>query len=289
MVAALAAAALTASGGSSAGASSPAPAPSRTSPAARPRADTGATATAPAFVRLATPATPARASVRVPVLMYHRVAPASTITNATSADLTVTPARFADQMAWLRRNGYHAISQRTLFEGLYAGTTLPRRPIVLTFDDGYVDDVKAVQPVLRRYGWPATAAVIAGRAGKAAFLSWRQMAQLERAGWDIASHSMDHVQLAGAPSFVLRRQLVDSRKLMSARLGHPIYWFVYPAGSHDATAERAAQAAGYLLAYTTVPGSTISSASPMAEPRVRIHGADSLATFASEVSAATGR
>ncbi|HTI33501.1 MAG TPA: polysaccharide deacetylase family protein [Miltoncostaea sp.] len=241
----------------------------------------------PVFTPLAMPAAPVRDALVVPVLMFHRVASADTITNATSADLTVTPDRFAAEMAWLHRNGYHPVSQTTLFRALVDGGPLPRRPVVLTFDDGYVDDAVTVAPLLRRYGWPATFAIIAGRAGEAAFLTWDQIARLDREGFDIASHSMDHVELAGDGAADLHRQLDDSRHMIAAHVGHPVYWFVYPAGSYDATAEAAARDAGYLLAYTTDPGSSISSASPMAEPRVRVHGADTPAAFAATVGAAS--
>ena len=273
------------------GGGSPSPAPAAaavTTPPAPTAPAAPAPAPRPTFARLAFPPTPAQASVRVPVLMFHRVASPATITNAVSADLTVTPARFAAEMDWLARNDYHPISQAALFRALFEGAPLPPRPVVLTFDDGYVDDAVTIAPILRRHHWPATLAVIVGRAGATAFLTWPQIVALDRQGMDIASHSMDHVELAGAGSADLTRQLVDSRRMLAAHLGHPVYWFVYPAGSYDATAEAAARDAGYLLAYTTDAGSTISSASPMAEPRVRVHGADSVEAFAAAVSAASG-
>jgi peptidoglycan/xylan/chitin deacetylase (PgdA/CDA1 family) len=242
----------------------------------------------PAFVSLAFPAASANASVRVPVLMFHRVASEATVTNAVSADLTITPARFAAEMAWLAHKGYNPIDQTTLFRGLYEGAPLPSKPVVLTFDDGYVDDVVAVAPILRRRHWPATLAVISGRAGERAFLTWPQIVKLDRQGMDIASHSADHVELAGAGTSALQRQLVDSRQAFAAHLGHPVYWFVYPAGSYDAAAEAAAREAGYLFAYTTDPGSTITADRPMAEPRVRIHGGDSVESFAAAVTSASG-
>lgn len=279
----------------SAGGGSPAPAPAEAAAVTTAPATTATTTPAapaappaPVFTRLAFPATAAQASVRVPVLMFHRVASAATITNDVSADLTVTPARFRAEIDWLAANGYHPISETALFQALYEGAPLPAKPVVLTFDDGYVDDAVAVAPILARRHWPATLAIIAGRAGATAFLSWPQIEELDRQGMDIASHSMDHVELAGASSADLQRQLADSRRLLAAHLGHPVYWFVYPAGSYDAAAEQAAKDAGYLLAYTTDAGSTISSASPMAEPRVRVHGADSVASFGAAVSAASG-
>ena len=62
-------------------------------------------------------------------------------------------------MDWLGANGYQPISEETLFRALYEGGPLPPRPVVLTFDDGYVHDAGvAVAPVLRRRHWPATLA-----------------------------------------------------------------------------------------------------------------------------------
>lgn len=82
---------------------------------------------------------PARQKVTVPVPMYHRVAPMSTATNDVSYDLTITPAQFRAQMAWLKRNGYTAVSQAERFRAIEDGAALPKKPVALTFDDGYVD------------------------------------------------------------------------------------------------------------------------------------------------------
>ena len=66
-------------------------------------------------------------------------------------------------MGWLKRHGYHAITQRQLFDSLMCGRPLPRKPILITFDDGYRDALTNASPVLARLGMPATAYVISGR------------------------------------------------------------------------------------------------------------------------------
>lgn len=241
-------------------------------------------ATAPQH--LAFPATPAHASVRVPVLMFHRVATLAGPTTAVERDLTVAPAVFRAQMDWLAANGYHPITQARLFRALYLGDRLPRRPVVLTFDDGYVDAVTTILPVLQKRRWPATFFVITGRAGARAFLTWPQMAALDRAGMDVSSHTVDHVELPGLSPEQRMRELRDSRRALEHHLGHPVYWFAYPAGRFDAASGAAVRQAGYLLAYTTAYGSTISSATPMSEPRVRVRGEGSVAEFAAAVAAA---
>ena len=139
--------------------------------------------------------TPARTKVTVPVLMYHRVAPPSTATNDVSYNLTVSPAQFRQQMKWLRANGYTAISQAELFRAIEDGAKLPPKPVVITFDDGYVDAIKDVLPVLQPMGWPATFFIITSRIGERAFLDATQLRRLSGAGMDIGSHTVDHLEL----------------------------------------------------------------------------------------------
>lgn len=227
---------------------------------------------ASAFQPLAYASSPARSSVRVPILMYHRVAPASTGTNAVSRDLTVEPEVFTGQMAWLAENGFHPITQRALFESLERGAALPTKPVVLTFDDGYVDALTTVLPILKSHHFPATFYVITGRNSQPAFLSWDQMKRLDAAGMDVGSHTVGHVELTGQSAEGKRVQLERSKRDLEKHLGHPVYWFCYPAGRFDAASVAATKAAGYLLAVTTQPGSTITSAAPLEAPRVRIHG-----------------
>jgi len=81
-------------------------------------------------------------------------------------------------LAWLAAHGYHPIRLATLFRALEYGRPLPPRPVVLSFDDGYVDDVATVAPLLRRRGWPAAFFVITGRAGARAFVTWPQIRAL---------------------------------------------------------------------------------------------------------------
>lgn len=272
---------LTNGGGDSAAAVTTAePAPTRTRVV---RTET--TATAP--VELSIPARPSRASITVPVLMYHRVAPASTATNAVSRDLTVTPEAFAAQMTWLARNGYHPVDEETLFRALLDGAPLPGKPVVLTFDDGYVDAVDAVLPVLAERDWPATFFVISDRIGEAAFLTWPQLRRLDAAGMDIGSHTLDHTELPSAGAAERARQLSESRSALEKGLGHPVYWFCYPAGRYDDASARAVRDAGYLLAYTTQPGSVLEPAARATLPRVRISGGTSIAGFAQEIEAAS--
>jgi peptidoglycan/xylan/chitin deacetylase (PgdA/CDA1 family) len=242
------------------------------SQAAASRTDAGAETVAAAPCPLRLPAhLPARTRV-VPILMYHRINVVTASTPTITRRLTVHPAVFARQMRWLKRNGYHTITQRRLFDALMCGRPLPSRPILITFDDGYRDALFRASPVLVRLGMKATAYVITSRIsnGDVSFLGWRHLVQLERRGVEIGSHTVSHRQLPGLSDSAAFRELLRSRRLLERRLGHRVPWLAYPIGAFDSRIERLARRAGYVLAVTTQHGTRQSARRPLALPRLRV-------------------
>jgi peptidoglycan/xylan/chitin deacetylase (PgdA/CDA1 family) len=208
----------------------------------------------------------------VPILMYHRINVVTPSTPALTRALTVHPAVFARQMRWLDRHGYRTITQRQLFDALLCGRPLPRRPILITFDDGYRDAYTKASPVLERFGMSATAYVISGRIsnGDPSFLSWRQVRRLEDRGVEIGSHTVSHRALTGLSDREALAELVRSRRVLERRLGHRAPWLAYPIGAYDGRIERLARRAGYVLAVTTQGGTQQSAQRPLALRRLRI-------------------
>src|SRR6266545_4358686 len=113
----------------------------------------------------------------VPILMYHRIDVLEPSLPPITHRLTVDPADFAAQMRWLKRNGFHPVTQLQLFDALERGTRLPSKPVMITFDDGYRDVYRNASAVLQRLHMPATAYVITERVGRGgpSFLTSRQL------------------------------------------------------------------------------------------------------------------
>ena len=235
-------------------------------------------------VLLRVPANPVDRFVRVPVLMYHRVT-AAHLVSTTEQEFTVRPADFAAQMDWLQHNGYTPIREAQLLRALVDGARLPAHPVLITFDDGYVDAVHAILHTLvtRTRRFPATFFVITGRIGRGQFVSWRDLRILEHSGMDIGSHTVWHTHLAQVGPVAQRFEVTHSAQTLARGLGHPIYWFSYPFGSLDPSATAAVGAAGYLLAYTTQPGTWLSTGQHLVLPRVLVPGNVTLAQFANDV------
>jgi peptidoglycan/xylan/chitin deacetylase (PgdA/CDA1 family) len=218
---------------------------------------------------IAPPGAPER-SVHVPVLTFHRVAPLKPDAPAITVDLTVDPANFVAELAALHDAGSHTVSQAQLFDALYHGAALPSKPVLISVDDGYVDDVTRILPALRRYHMVATFFVITGRFTMPGFLNADQVRQLDRAGMDIGDHTAHHVDLRLLTAAQLRAETLGSRRVMQRTLGHFVYAFAYPFGAEDATVLAAVHAAGFTMAYTTAGGTTESTVAPLLMPRLHI-------------------
>jgi peptidoglycan/xylan/chitin deacetylase (PgdA/CDA1 family) len=210
--------------------------------------------------------------IAVPILMYHLISVPRPSTPAMTRRLTVHPADFARQMNWLAQHGYHTITQRELFEALMCGRSLPPRPIIITFDDGYRGVFFNASPVLMHLGMHATAYVVSGRISgpDPSFLTWGMLHALEQRGIEIGSHTVAHRNLPSLANAEMLADLKGSRSRLEARLGHPVPWLAYPYGAYDARVERLARQAGYLLATTTRHGVLQSARDPFGLRRLRV-------------------
>jgi putative peptidoglycan lipid II flippase len=182
------------------------------------------------------------------VLMYHSIARMDRDLNR----VCVSPERFRQQLDWLHRNGLRGVSIRELRQARERGAA--SRLVGLTFDDGYRDFLTSALPILERYGFTATLFIVAGLLGgenewdggpRLPLLDKDELREVRARGMEIGSHGLWHVRLAGLDHATLRREVQDSRELLSGLLGEPVDGFCYPYGSLDGPAIRAVQEAGY--------------------------------------------
>ena len=159
----------------------------------------------------------------VPILLYHHVS--SEISNS---QYSIDPATFKEQMKWLKKHGYDTITVTELARLIRKGGAMPKRPVIITFDDGYVDVYKNAFPVLRKLGFVATFYIIANTVDTYGNLSSEDLIRLADAGWEIGSHSMTHSDLN--QSYNLEYEIVESKQLLESSLGLPITSFCYPYG-----------------------------------------------------------
>jgi peptidoglycan/xylan/chitin deacetylase (PgdA/CDA1 family) len=224
-------------------------------------------------------------TLRVPILMYHRIDVRNPSLPSITQRLTVDPLDFAAEMRWLKRSGYHTLTQEQLFSALVKGGRLPARPVVITFDDGYRNVFLNAAPVLERLHMHAIAYVITGRVSgpDPSFLTWKQLRALERQGVEIGSHTVNHTPLSAVGDARARRELVDSRRALERYLHHPVPWLAYPYGAVNARVVGLARTAGYLAAMTTRGGSIQDGNSPLELRRYEVLDSSGVAGVAAIV------
>jgi peptidoglycan/xylan/chitin deacetylase (PgdA/CDA1 family) len=214
--------------------------------------------------------------VPVPILVYHVIG--TQPAGAPNAGLYVSPADFRAQVAWLARDGYHAVTLDQAYGNWRRHDRLPRKPIVLTFDDGYPGDYVYALPVLRARGWPAVLNLQVGNLVPA------RVRELIRGGWEIDAHTFTHPDLTTVDAARLRYEVAGSRRWIQRTFGVPVDFFCYPAGRYDAQVVAAVRAAGYLGATTENPGLGRPDALYTLD-RIRVNAGDGVSGLAAKLAA----
>ena len=170
----------------------------------------------------------------VPVLNYHQ------INDRDENSLTVHTDEFDEQMKYLSDNGYHTITPEEMMDAWENGTPLPEKPVILTFDDGYVDNYKTAYPILEKYNLKGTIFLISDFIGTYPnYMTWAQVDEMQQSGLiDFESHTLSHPELDKIPADQVWHQLDSSKKALEWRLGKPINFIAYPCGSYDEELER---------------------------------------------------
>ncbi|HWR05770.1 polysaccharide deacetylase family protein [Sporomusa sp.] len=184
----------------------------------------------------------------IPVLLYHRVGPETD-------DLTISTKRFEQDMESLSQEGYNTLSLAQVKQRLWGGhLQLPDKPLIITFDDGYLDNYTNAFPVLQKYSMKASFYIITGMMGNNDRLAATQIREMEAAGMDFGSHTVTHRQLAELSPQEVANELNQSKFALEQTLGKPVNFIAYPCGSYRPDTTQAATQAGYIGGFSTQYG-----------------------------------
>lgn len=184
----------------------------------------------------------------VPILTYHHVGEGSAPLNNVSA------ASFAQQMDFLHRHGYRVIPFSELVEIIEKGKSLPRRTVVIQFDDGFADNYTNAFPILKQHGFPATVFLISDSVGTPGFVTWDQAREMDAHGFRVGAHTRHHAYLPGVSPEQVKDEIIGSKRIIEENLGHRIEHFAYPSGGFTNAAKVIAKEAGFTAAVTTNRG-----------------------------------
>jgi peptidoglycan/xylan/chitin deacetylase (PgdA/CDA1 family) len=225
---------------------------------------------------------------KLPILMYHRVADEG---SRKTARWRISLRDFEEQLKFLRASGYYSLTFEQWRAAANMRRSFPGKPVILTFDDGYIDFAHDVAPLLSQYGFRATVFIVSELVGASnvwdaelgeplALMGWEDIERLSAEGIDFGSHSARHRPLVTLSQGELAEELSCSKRTLEERLGHAITSVSYPYGLHDATVESVAAACGYEYAVTTDEWPVSWSDSLLALPRLEVRGTETLEDFA---------
>jgi peptidoglycan/xylan/chitin deacetylase (PgdA/CDA1 family) len=184
----------------------------------------------------------------VPILEYHVLGEPEG--EVPYPELYVSRPDFRHQLEWLDKHGYQAVTLEQVEEAWFEAGTLPPKPVVLSFDDGYRPQFTFALPQLRKHGW---AGVLNLKAEGSDLYESNVKAMID-AGWELAAHTINHSDLTTLDAAALEEEVAGSREILRREYGVPVKNFCYPAGQFDATVIAAVEAAGYVGATTEIPG-----------------------------------
>jgi peptidoglycan/xylan/chitin deacetylase (PgdA/CDA1 family) len=216
---------------------------------------------------------------RVPVLMYHVIGDPPLGTPYT--DLWVSASTFAAQMRYVDEHGYNVVNLQDVYDYWHGGS-LPRKAIVVSFDDGFDGHYRRARPILARHGWSGTLNLALSHIGPD--LSRAEIRALLAANWELDSHSLTHAYLPGLSATRLRAEVSGSRRILRRDFRVPVNFFCYPIGAYDARVVLAVRAAGYQGATTTEHG-LASRSEPFTMDRIRVSRGDGVTGLARKLLA----
>jgi peptidoglycan/xylan/chitin deacetylase (PgdA/CDA1 family) len=186
------------------------------------------------------------------ILFYHGVArdPASQPQHGDGRHVRLE--KFRRQMEYVKRK-YRVLSLEAAMDALAAGAQLPPNALVITFDDGYRNNLDDMFPVVRDLEIPVTIFIatdfMKDRANNE-YLDWDDARYLHRQGVSFGSHTVSHAHLTNVPDDQALDELVRSKEEIAGRLQAPVLFFAYPYGEHDGKVASLVKSSGYLAACT---------------------------------------
>ena len=185
----------------------------------------------------------------VPIMMYHNVDYVRT-----PGPNAITPKNFERHMHFLKQHGYQVISLDELVEGIKSGRPFFRKSVVITFDDGSIDNYTQAFKILKRYDFPATIFVISDLVGRDGYVTWEQLNEMHSFDIFAGSHTKTHAYLPGTPIEKKELEIVESKKMIEDRLKRQVAYISYPSGGFDEDVKSLVKKAGYKGACTTNRG-----------------------------------
>ena len=230
--------------------------------------------------------------MNLPLLMYHAVEAGA----PSGYGYAVPAGQFERQLDTIRRAGFQTISLGQLFDGLDGKAPLPRKSIVLTFDDAYRNVYQVAWPLMRERAMTGTLFVVADHVGgsnewdqakgmpRLELMDVAELKSMADAGWEIGSHGCEHLELAKVDENQQRDEIFRSKSQLESLLGIAPEFYAYPHGSYTEPVKELLRDAGYRGACSMFSKAGSVTADRFCLRRIMPHRGDSALSFRLKLS-----
>lgn len=202
----------------------------------------------------------------IPVMMYHHI-------DDKPGGLYVSKDYFSKQMDYLSQKGYTTVTISDIVDSLVRGKPLPSKPVVITFDDGYLDVYTNAYPVLKQKNFKATIFLPTQLLGGGDYMTWDQVKEMVNSDLITAGdHTLSHKTVYSLDEIQMKDEILSAKNIIEQNTGRAVNVFAYPYGNFNSEAESILQSGGFVGAVTTNRGLACAKL-PYELPRVRIGNA----------------
>lgn len=225
----------------------------------------------------------------VPILMYHRIA------NVPGDRNSLPEEKFEEQLKFLAENNYTTITPDMLYEHYTKHKPLPKKSVMLTFDDGYHDNYTKALPLLQKYNMKAVVFPIYNWIGKPN--KWENFGKKEtttmtqeelhswlKAGMDIQPHTLNHPFLTECKDEELEKEILNSKQGFEKLLDRPMNYLCYPYGFFDKRVIEVVKKADYKMAFAIFDNVSLWHINLFALPRIPVPSHQKMWEFKLKVS-----
>lgn len=209
----------------------------------------------------------------IPVLYYHSVR------ESADNEVTIKPEKLKEQLNYIKNEGYETLTIKQLNDYILNNSPIPEKSILITFDDGYMDNYYSAFPILKEFNMTATIFCIASELDGSYYLSKEAIKEMSDYGIDIESHTVTHPHLDKLEYNKQLEELAKSKKILENITGKAIISIAYPFGDFNNNSINAAKEAGYVLGFTTKLGLSDRNDDPLTLDRIYINSNYEMNTF----------
>jgi peptidoglycan/xylan/chitin deacetylase (PgdA/CDA1 family) len=193
----------------------------------------------------------------IPVITYHYVEIVTDKRDFIRKSLSISPSTFEQQIIKMNNAGYEYVFVREIPCIVYGGDVPKKKPVALTFDDGYADFYTDVFPILKKYNVKATVYLISSFTGGSNYMTKAQVAEIIKSGLvEVGAHSVHHYNLTTLNKDELKNEIVNCKTTLEADYNIKVQTFAYPYGFYNNTVIQQLKDAGFKAAVSEVKGST---------------------------------